>query len=664
MIESIEISNAYRCGRGQPLLARFSPWLTTLVGGRGSGKSTIVGMIRIGLHREDEIPANLKKEFSDFKRIAGNRTESGMLLPNTSVKIVYHKDGASFLIEWNYGDDTRTISQIGSNGAIISVPGDIRSRFPIRIFSQKQIFTMAENSDALLQTIDDSEYINFTEWKLRWDKEERHYLSLNAQIRESEIALSEKGRILGELDDTNRKLALFEESHHSVTLTKFQQAQRQIQVLDEWRERWVGAESQIRSIAEAMNLFGVDATDFSSHESETDLSGLSLIEIAHTELKGISELLNELAERTSSNRTKWEKSIEESKWASSVADQTSEYKDLIDRLQQEGVDDVGHHELLIKKKQRLQGSLNSLSEIETSVSSLRNQSIDSVAKMKALRKEITQKRIDFLQTILGDNSYIKIEVAPYQPDVLALEASFRAIINRSNDGAFADDILELDRGRPKGGILGRLMQEIPTNPQLAAETLESRLDDLKIHLTAVSREDAASDGMKKPLANHLKKLTPEQIDRIQNWYPADGLKVSYSIDGTRGSFRSIEQASPGQKTAAILAFILSDGTEPLILDQPEDDLDNRLIYDLVVKQIREIKSKRQVIIVTHNPNIVVNGDAEKVLEMSYRSGQCVVAERGTLQSQAIRDAICRVMEGGPEAFEKRYKRIALSKFVA
>jgi energy-coupling factor transporter ATP-binding protein EcfA2 len=145
------------------------------------------------------------------------------------------------------------------------------------------------------------------------------------------------------------------------------------------------------------------------------------------------------------------------------------------------------------------------------------------------------------------------------------------------------------------------------------------------------------------------------------WYPEDGLQVSYSADGTGRNFRPIEQASPGQKTAAILAFVLAYGTEPLVLDQPEDDLDNRLIYDLIVKQIRQIKTRRQVIVVTHNPNIVVNGDAEKVLEMAFKNGQCVVGERGSLQSQEIRDAVCRVMEGGPEAFKKRYKRIALEK---
>ena len=103
--------------------------------------------------------------------------------------------------------------------------------------------------------------------------------------------------------------------------------------------------------------------------------------------------------------------------------------------------------------------------------------------------------------------------------------------------------------------------------------------------------------------------------------------------------------------------LLAYGDEPLVLDQPEDDLDNHLIYDLVVRQIRENKLRRQIIVVTHNPNIVVNGDAEMLHVMEFTAGQCTVSRSGSLQDQEIRDEICSVMEGGREAFESRYRRL-------
>ena len=132
-----------------------------------------------------------------------------------------------------------------------------------------------------------------------------------------------------------------------------------------------------------------------------------------------------------------------------------------------------------------------------------------------------------------------------------------------------------------------------------------------------------------------------------------------SPDGSGWS--PIQDGSPGQKSAALLAFLLSYGTEPIVLDQPEDDLDNHLIYDLIVQQIRESKNARQVIVVTHNPNIVVNGDAEAVITMNYRHGQCAIVEDGTgcLQERGPREEVCRVMEGGLEAFDSRYKRLAV-----
>ena len=135
------------------------------------------------------------------------------------------------------------------------------------------------------------------------------------------------------------------------------------------------------------------------------------------------------------------------------------------------------------------------------------------------------------------------------------------------------------------------------------------------------------------------------------------MRVEYSRRGDGRDFFPIVQASAGQRSAAMLAFLLAHGEEPLVLDQPEDDLDNHLIYDLVVRQIQENKCRRQIIVVTHNPNIVVNGDAEMLHALDFRAGQCSVVKSGSLQERDMRDEVCRVMEGGREAFERRYRRL-------
>jgi energy-coupling factor transporter ATP-binding protein EcfA2 len=155
----------------------------------------------------------------------------------------------------------------------------------------------------------------------------------------------------------------------------------------------------------------------------------------------------------------------------------------------------------------------------------------------------------------------------------------------------------------------------------------------------------------------LRGIPPERIDRLALYLPEDTVSVSFREAGSGNEWRSLSQGSPGQQTAALLAFVLGFGDEPIILDQPEDDLDSTLIYELLVNRFREIKATRQMIVVTHNPNIVVHGDAEYVVSLNVNAGQTLVGCHGGLQERGVRDEICRVMEGGREAFRSRYRRI-------
>lgn len=662
MIDSVRVSKAYRCGRGQPLHARFSPWLTTLVGGRGSGKSTVLEMMRIALRREDEIPSALQKEFGDFKRVAASRNDPGMLTPETSIKISYRKDGAQFHIQWDKAGSVPAITQVHADGQETEVPGDIRSRFPVRLFSQKQVFTMAESQDALLRAIDEAESVNRPEWQARWDQEEKHYLSLMAQCRELDIQSSQKGKLRGELDDVIRKLAVFEGAHHTDTLKRYQSKQRQLRVIEEWRKRWAEAEEQLALAQTAITPPDVDSAAFEEPTTAADKSALELLAAANGELQELATTLKVMTEAARKRRAEWETRRDTSVWLTEFTLCEQEYNTLLTKLQGEGVENLSQHGALVQQRQDLEHRILDLEKTEEQNSELSSQALDGLGRLKALRQEITRKRQGFVDSILSNNPYVQINILPYQPELNACEAAFRSLINRTNDRAFAEDILEEEDGQPQKGLLKQLLDDAPGDARDAAVAIEARLDGIKKLLITAAQGETAPAGLKKPFINHLRKLTPEQCDRIQMWYPEDGLQVSYSADGTGRSFRPIEQASPGQKTAAILAFILAHGTEPLVLDQPEDDLDNRLIYNLIVQQIRQIKTRRQVIVITHNPNIVVNGDAEKVLEMAFKNGQCVVSERGSLQSQSIRDAVCRVMEGGAEAFEKRYRRIAMERF--
>lgn len=118
--------------------------------------------------------------------------------------------------------------------------------------------------------------------------------------------------------------------------------------------------------------------------------------------------------------------------------------------------------------------------------------------------------------------------------------------------------------------------------------------------------------------------------------------------------RPLDELSPGQRCSAILPILLLSGDYPLIIDQPEENLDNRLIRQVIVNILASMKLSRQVIIATHNPNLPVLGDAEQcvVLQARGRNLSEVVAT-GNLDSPNIAKYITDIMEGGREAFQYR-----------
>jgi DNA repair ATPase RecN len=116
----------------------------------------------------------------------------------------------------------------------------------------------------------------------------------------------------------------------------------------------------------------------------------------------------------------------------------------------------------------------------------------------------------------------------------------------------------------------------------------------------------------------------------------------------------IEDLSPGQRCTALVPVILLQGDEPLVIDQPEDNLDNRLVFDVVVDVLRSLKARRQVIVATHNPNIPVSGDAEQIVVLEASSGAHGGPKvQGCIDQDDVIQQVTDIMEGSKEAFELR-----------
>lgn len=120
--------------------------------------------------------------------------------------------------------------------------------------------------------------------------------------------------------------------------------------------------------------------------------------------------------------------------------------------------------------------------------------------------------------------------------------------------------------------------------------------------------------------------------------------------------RSLNEHSLGQRASALIIFLLTlKESDLIIIDQPEDDLDNQTIYNDVIKVLKELKNTSQFIFATHNPNIPVLGDCEQVVSCRYDTNNIEI-NLGSIDDVTIRKEIVNIMEGGKEAFNNR-KRI-------
>lgn len=156
---------------------------------------------------------------------------------------------------------------------------------------------------------------------------------------------------------------------------------------------------------------------------------------------------------------------------------------------------------------------------------------------------------------------------------------------------------------------------------------------------------------------------------VLTWvYEIEHVKLNYSLkyNGTE-----LDKLSPGTKGIVLLILYLgmdTDDTRPLIVDQPDENLDNESIYQLLSAYFRKAKTRRQIILITHNPNLVVNTDAEQIVvatatrregglpHVTYRAGSL---ENSIPPDRGIRQQVCRILEGGSDAFRKREQRYAL-----
>ena len=177
------------------------------------------------------------------------------------------------------------------------------------------------------------------------------------------------------------------------------------------------------------------------------------------------------------------------------------------------------------------------------------------------------------------------------------------------------------------------------NPEQLIESLD------KDHLSGLGMSPAVQDTFRESMT----RIKRRELAAIRC---PDRYTLELRMDD--GNYRRLDELSGGQRVSVLLSLLLETTDDrPLVIDQPEDELDNRFLFETVLPALKKLKGRRQVIVATHNANIVVNGDADMVIQLEATANRGHVAQAGAIEEPPVRNAIVRTVDGGADAFRLR-----------
>lgn len=666
-IKSITLEKL-RLRQKDPLTIHFNPSYNALIGGRGSGKSTVLECLRLGLARENELMVRdadsaLRQTFESFRKEKTSRNQPGMMLHDSRI-IVEVSKGQDDLEErfeycWEKGSDAKFAVSVRrwDNDAWQSTQlteEQARSNFPVKLFSQKQILALADNPQHLIQYIDDVLGGSKDAWAQSFAVKREALNSARKRIRMLEAEITQKPAIKLQYMEASRKAKVFASSNFGDALKSYQHSGKQLRAIEDFF-RQLGENLQLlqASVADAANLKSLILRDFEATtpaEQAEKQAAEVLVQKLSVNVDQISVLIASMHADLAVAKTESETSA----WHQENKMHLDEYARIVEELKAQGISNAEDASEAVALEDRLKKQLGQLNAASAELEQARQAATNAQAMLHREREELTMLRQAFLDQVLTNVPALKITLKT-MADAEAGANSLREILRIETEGTFAREIYgETDDDPPKPcGMVWDLV-----NPTMAT-SVPDRLQEIKQSLEEMS-EQVLCTKLHGKFVRRLKDMKAEVasvvFDELAAWFPEDAVDIQYKRDEC-SSFQSLQQASAGQKTAAVLSFLLAHGSEPLLMDQPEDDLDNALVSQLVVSQLRSNKSRRQLIIITHNANIVVNGDAELVMPMEFVGGQIVSNTAGGLQERSVRKKVCEIMEGGEIAFEQRYKRI-------
>jgi ATPase subunit of ABC transporter with duplicated ATPase domains len=264
------------------------------------------------------------------------------------------------------------------------------------------------------------------------------------------------------------------------------------------------------------------------------------------------------------------------------------------------------------------------SERLKAIQSERKHHLDQLEKVRFQRYKQREEVVKRLNAELGPQIRVTIERAGQNSEYAsAIVAALRGSGVRSNDVAptIADQM----------------------SPREFVEAVENEDVDALVGATGLSEARAA---------RIIERVNEQGVEAILTASIEDGVSLSL-LDGT--DYKTTEQLSTGQRCTVVLPLLLKQHSLSLIVDQPEDHLDNAFVVETLIKAISQRKQDGQLIFATHNANIPVLGGADRMIVMASDGARGFVRHEGGLDETPSVTAITSLLEGGMEAFNRRAK---------
>ncbi len=630
----------------------LNPCLNTLIGGRGSGKSTVFECLRYVLDRArpedfdegDETSSALvalltEKDVRDFGETPG------ILLPDHEIVTEFVVAGRSYQAVRTAGGGS-----VSPEGEDESAALDIRSLIAPRILSQRQISRIASNPAAQRRELDalvDAEAMrSFTS-----DRRDA-LLSLEAlqstrrDLKERVANLPARETALRTVRD---QIAFLERGGNKEILETFTRYQAE--------EHWLAqAATLLENNADHLEAEGAQL-------GETDVPMAAApdgptSEWTATVSKRISEAVDAtkraLIEQAATLRLLNETVTAEkaTEWLPGYGRAREAYDELRHEMTERGVE-FNQHEPLILTRASLEEEVADLrrrvielEELEGTIRQQREAFVELHEARLALRRALAQS--------LEEND------ADIRLDLLAF-GDRADLADRREEWFGGAGIQERDWEllvayvfSPNGSLSDRL--------KYLVDAIRQDIDTFNVSGLVVGHSESktaellgdAGSRLTRNFFNALQRGDRMHLDEVERFLPEDS--VLARVRGVDGTFKPIEQGSIGQRSTAILALLLTAGEQPLLIDQPEDDLDNQYVYDVVVDLLRKRKFSRQIVIATHNANIPVNGDAELITALGVEDRLGRILTAGSIDRQDVKDVVATIMEGSAEAFRLRRER--------